>query len=164
MIRTARQIKVGEKYISNGNISAKVGTVENRNNPDTIYIEISFWIQPKDMEENPSLLKKKLHMELKNIYNVDLQDFLSENKIFPKYNDNIYIMNMPESVNYNKKKNFVSLELYIHTLNLVSKTESYPLSKHKESIIFTEAIKVIDIMSKSKILMGESGFNIYKKK
>ena len=45
--RTAREIKVNDKLISNKNINIKIGTVENRESPETIYIFISFWLQPK---------------------------------------------------------------------------------------------------------------------
>ncbi len=42
--RTAREIKVEDKLLSNKDINVKIGTVENRDAPETVYIFISFLI------------------------------------------------------------------------------------------------------------------------
>jgi len=164
MIRTARQIRVDSKLLSNKNVNVKIGTVENRNNPETIYIEVAFWIKPKDVEEDGKTLKKRLYKDLKNIYTENLSKILKDNKIFPKFDDNIYIANVPESVNYNNKKNFVSIEIYLHTINILSSNEKYPLTKKKDSEIFTESLKVIDSMVNADIMLSNGDFFICKKK
>jgi hypothetical protein len=164
MIRTARQIKVENKVLSNKNIKVKVGTVENKKSPETIYIELCFWVKPKDSDVDGNTLKKRLYKELKNIYTSDLYPLLINNSIFPKYKDNIFIVNVPESINYNNKKNFVSIELYLHTINLTSKEEKFPLNKTEDSKLFKESLNIINCIANTKILSDEGDFMIFIKK
>lgn len=162
--RTARQIKVDNSLLKSDVVSAKVGTIENRNSPETIYIELSFWIKPKDEEMDGAILKRRLCKELREIYTENLSPFLKNNSLFPRYEDNIFIVNAPESINYNKKRNFVSIELYLHTINLISKEARFPLTKHKESRIFSESLNIINSILDTKIMSGQGDFLIYCRK
>jgi len=155
--RTAREILISPELIKNKNISVKIGTVENRNCPDTIYIYISFWIKP---ENNNT--KRKLETLLENIYNIQLKNILVNNRFFPNEQENIYIRNIPENFNYNNKNNFISLELYLHTININSE-KKYPLNNKKQTELFKNALKIANIIGNSSVLQGKKGFIIQKK-
>ena len=45
--RPGREIKVNPSIIQNDKITAKIGTVENRNEPNTVFITLGFWIDIK---------------------------------------------------------------------------------------------------------------------
>jgi len=155
--RIAREILVLPSLINNKNISIKIGTVENRNYPETIYIYISFWIKPINDSS-----KKNLDDILKKIYNVQLKNILTNNKFFPNIQENIYICNVPESFNYNDKNNFISLELYLHTININSE-KKYPLNNKKETELFRNALEIANIMGDSLLLQSKKRFEIHKK-
>ena len=164
MVRTARQILVDKKFLNNSNMSAKVGTVENRNSPDTVYLEATFWVQPKNLYENTDVLKKKIHKDLKDIYKNDLAKKLQNNRIFTKFDDNLFILNIPENLNHNKKRNFVSIELYLHTQNIDNEELKLPLKKDPNSPLFKECLEVMDIISKSEFLQGKLDFDVFLRK
>lgn len=161
--RTAREIKVVEKLLKNKNINVKIGAVENRDGPDTIYIFISFWLQPKveHKSKEQSYLKNVLSKELGVVYSETLKKELTSNSFFPREKENIYIKNIPENFNYNDKRNFISIELYLHTLNLFS-SEKIPLSVKKNTKLYDEAVRISNIIGESDILRGESIFEIKK--
>jgi len=162
--RTAREIKVSEDLLNNKNINVKIGTVENRDAPETIYIFISFWLKPinKLSNEPQELLKGILNNEIEDIYNNELRKLLRNNKYFNNEKDNIYIKNIPENINYNNKRNFISLELYLHTLNIKS-NKKLPLSNKKNTEIFDEAINISNLIGDSPLLVNDKGFEIFKK-
>ncbi len=162
--RTAREIKVGDKLLSNKNINVKIGTVENRDAPETIYIFISFWLQPKKefKSEEQEYLKDILEKELNQIYSSKLKPELEKNILFPKEKENIFIKNIPDNLNYNTKRNFISVELYLHTCNLFA-TEKLPLSIKKSCKLYDEAVRLSNIIGDSEIIRGNSLFEIQKK-
>lgn len=162
--RTAREIKVENNLLNNKNINVKIGTVENRDAPETIYIFISFWAKPvKELcTESQSILKDILNNRLNNIYKDELRDYLKNSKYFVNEKDNIYIKNIPENINYNNKSNFISLELYLHTINIYE-DKKVPISNKKNTGIFDEAVKIANIIGNSKFLLDESEFKIFKK-
>ncbi len=162
--RTAREIKVGDKVITNKNINVKIGTVENRDAPETIYVFISFWLQPKAefKDKDQEYLKSALDKELSAIYSEKLKPILVKSKIFPKENENIYIKNIPDNLNYNDKRNFISIELYLHTCNIIQE-EKLPLSAKKNTEMFNEAVLLSNLIGDSKILNNQSMFEIQKK-
>jgi hypothetical protein len=162
--RTAREIKVDDSLLNNKNINVKIGTVENRDAPETIYIFISFWAKPiEDLSnENQEVLKEMLSEGLDDIYENNLKPELKDNYYFTRERDNIYIKNIPENLNYNNKRNFISVELYLHTLNIHS-NENLPLSNKKNTEIFDEAVKLTNIIGDSDILSSNREFEIFKK-
>lgn len=162
--RTAREIKVADKLLSNKNINVKVGTVENREAPETIYIFISFWLQPKAefKSKEQEYLKGVLDKELSHIYTIKLKPQLEKSLLFPKEKENIYIKNIPDNLNYNTKRNFISIELYLHTCNLFS-PDKLPLSIKKDTQLFDEAVRIINVIGDSEIIKGNSLFEIQKK-
>lgn len=162
--RTAREIKISDKLLVNKNINVKIGTVENREAPETIYIFISFWLQPKKeyKAKEQEYLKGILEKELSQIYSLKLKSELENNSLFPKEKENIFIKNIPDNLNYNTKRNFISVELYLHTCNLFSQ-EKLPLSVKKNTQLFNEAVRIGNIIGDSEIIKGNSLFEIQKK-
>ena len=161
--KSAREIKVEDSISGNKNVSIKIGTVENRNNPSTIFINFSFWIKPKESvsNEEQSYLKKLINRELDLIHRNEVREFLCDSVYFPHQLDNIFIKTIPENINYNSKKNFISFELYLHTLNIGSE-KKYPLNKKRNTELYTEAAKVSKIFASSDFLKGEKDFTIHK--
>jgi len=162
--RTAREIKVDNDLLDNKNINVKIGTVENREAPETIYIFVSFWAKPTEelIDEPQSYLKEVLNRELSSIYRVGLKPQLKRNEYFTNEKDNIYIKNIPENINYNNKRNFISLELYLHTLN-IQDGRKIPLSNKKNTELFDEALRITNIIGNSNILSEKEDFKIFKK-
>ena len=162
--RTAREIKVKDELLNNKDINVNIGTVENRDAPETIYIFISFWAKPSDelLGESKDVLKEIMNNELSDIYNKELKPYLKDNKYFTSEEDNIYIMNVPENINYNNKRNFISIELYLHTLNVRSK-ERMPLSNKKDTELYEEAVKVANKIGDTDMISKQEEFKIFKK-
>lgn len=161
--RTSREIKVPSKDINNENVNIKIGTVENRKKPGTIYIEIDFWIESKNKEQNSSTLRKRIKSQLKEEYKTIASNILKNNNLFPYYDDNLFIIDVPENINYNNKKNFISIQFYLHTLNnKKDNEEDFPLSKNSK--LYEEALKLVNHFCQSQILKGEKDFFIYRKK
>jgi len=163
MLVKAREIKLKPEEYDNQEVSIKIGTAENRDRPETIYIEVSFWIKNTIGEMSSKELRRSLQKQLREIYDEDLTEVLKENSYFPKYKDNLYILNIPENIDYNGKKNFVSIDVTLHTLNL-DKGFSLPLNNKKETELYEEALKVARIISDSKYLIDNPIFHISKKK
>ena len=162
--RTAREIKVASSLLVSKNVNVKIGTVENRESPETIYIFMSFWLQPKDdfKTKEQLYLKQSLMKELGNIYSEKLRPELVKNTFFPKEKENIFIKNIPDNLNYNTKRNFISVELYLHTSNLLS-NEKIPLSNKKNTKLFMEAVRLSNLICESDIIQGTTMFEIQKK-
>jgi hypothetical protein len=162
--RTAREIKVDDDLLDNKNINVKIGTVENREAPETIYIFISFWAKPTvELEdESQDFLKSILNKKLGNIYKKELKPNLQVSEYFTNEKDNIYIKNIPENINYNNKRNFISIELYLHTLN-IHEGNRIPLSNKKNTELFSEALRISNVIGNSSLLSDGDEFKIFKK-
>jgi hypothetical protein len=172
--RTGKEIKIDGKYFNNCNANFKIGTTFNKEKPETIFIETSFWIDVKDKENYYDKysffnydyeLSKKLSYGIRKIYRNDLKNFLENNFVFPFYLENIFVYDFPENINYNDKRSFVSIELNIHTLNCMDNCEKeYPLNDKEDNILFNEAKKVCEIIANSDLLKGNLDFTIHKRK
>jgi len=162
--RTAREIKVNDELLNNKDINVKIGTVENRDASETIYIFISFWAKPVGDfgDKSQDYLKNLLNNSLNDLYKNELKTILKDNKYFTNEKNNIYIKNIPENINYNNKRNFISLELYLHTLN-VNEENKIPLSNKKNTEIFDEAVRISNTIGDSSILSSGIEFNVFKK-
>jgi len=155
--RTAREIIVKEELLKNKQINVRVGTVENRDFPQTVYINISFWIKPKTNIDN---VREVLELKLKNILNGKLINVLKDNYFFPFEKQNIYICNIPENFNYNDKSNFISLEIYLHTLNIKSE-KKFSLNAKKNTELFEECVKISNFII-NELEITEQSFSITK--
>lgn len=174
--RTGKEIKIDGSYFGNEKLKFKIGACFQKQRPETIYIELGFWLDIKEKHfshesDKYSFLdydyeiSKKLTNYIRKIYREDLKVFLSNNKIFPNYLENIFVYDFPENINYNNKRSFVSIELNLHTINSsTNNTKSYPLSEKDDDTLLKEAFKVCEIISKSDLLMNKTEFNIYKSK
>ena len=166
--RPGREIKIDGAKFNNPNISFKLGTAEDKNRPNTVYVNVTFWVDIKDREnlydDFDKTISKKYSKELKDIYKIHLKSLLENNKIFPLYYDNIYIYEFPENLNYNSKKSFTSIEINLHTANCLSKDCDYSLKDKDDSELFNEMIKIAKIISKTDLLKGKLDFSIHKNK
>lgn len=148
--------------IANKNLHVKVGTSENRDAPQTVYAEISFWVEIKDKNIKGSILRTKMDRYLHDIYKHELTSLLETNDFFPCFKENIFVVNIPENINYNDKLNFVSVELYLHTLNINSE-KKYSLNNKKNTELFDEMIRIINKLGASDVLNDHFEFNIKQK-
>lgn len=172
--RPGKKIKINQKLVKNPNISVEAGTVDNKNCPKTIYLNISFWVDIKDRGAKESDLNfdknisRDFSRHLKNIYKNDLFPVLGNNPLFPFYFENIYSFDFPENLNYNDKKSFVNIELHLHTVNntIASKSiaDFHPLRNDPRNGLFSELVKVANIIGESDLLTGKENFVIYRKK
>lgn len=172
--RPGKKIKINGKLIDNQKISVDVGTVDNKNCPKTIYLNISFWVDIKDRtakdfdSDFDRNISKEFSKSLKNIYRNDLFSFLKNSWLFPFYYENIFSFDFPENINYNEKKSFVSIELHLHTVNntINSKniTEYYSLRNDLKNEFFSELVQIANIIGNSDLLAERGNFLIYQKK
>jgi len=172
--RTGKEIKLKGSLFNNSNLKFKIGTIEEKHSPSTIYIESTFWIDLKDKKNYSDKysffdynfeITKKLSNYLKNIYKKDLNPLLNNNEVFPLYLDNIFVYDFPEKINYNTKRSFVSIELSLHTLNILENVKNkLPLNNKKDNIIYQECLKICDIISNCDLLKGKLEFDIFNSK
>lgn len=172
--RTGKEIKINGAEFGNEKLSFKIGASFEKQKPDTIYIDVSFWvdIKERELEEDKFSfinydheISRKLSNSLRRIYRHDLKSLLEKNKLFPYYLENIFVYNFPENINYNMKRSFVSIEMNLHTINCKEDIlEEYPLSEKKDTRLFDEAKKICQIISGSDLLQEKLDFSIHKKK
>ena len=96
--RPGREIKIDNSIIENNNVNVKIGTTDNKNHPETVYISISFWVDIKNkdflshnIEEFDNYISKLYIKEIKKIMPIYLKPILEKNKYFPFYYDNILL-------------------------------------------------------------------------
>lgn len=166
--RPGREIRLDHKITGNPNVSIKVGTVDDKNRPSTVYINATFWIGLKSKERCEDFGKKisrEYSKELTRIYKNNLKDALLDNKYFPFFNDNIYVSDFPENIAYNNKRCFTSIELSLHTANcLMPKEKSYPIKTSGDTELYDELVRISKIIASSELLTGNKSFTIHKRK
>ena len=163
--RAARELAVPPLELKNSNVKVKIGATEKRDAPTTIYIQISFWTRPN--EEHRSLGNSELHKLIeKNIntcYKEKVAPELGHHFYFTRPKDNITIWNIPENLNYNNKRNYISLELYLHTLNSQNvQDDDYPLHSKKDRRLYEAALDIANVFITTDFFKGECDFEIYK--
>jgi hypothetical protein len=172
--RPGKKIKINPKLVRNQNVSVEIGTVDNKNHPKTIYLNVSFWVDIKDRSkemDDPNFdrnVSKDFTRLLKNIYRNDLFECLNNNELFPYYFENIFSFDFPENLNYNEKKSFVNIEIHLHTVNNKINSKNIcdykPLRNETKNPFFSELVKIANIVADSSLLSGNENFIIYKKK
>ncbi len=166
--RPGREIKIDGTRFGNPNITFKLGTAEDKNRPNTVYINVTFWVDIKnrdiDIDDFDKTISRKYSKELKDLYKVNLKPTLENNKLFPLYYDNIYIAEFPDNLNYNSKKSFTSIEINLHTANCISKDVNYSLKDKIDNELFMEMMEISKIIANTDLLKGKSDFSIHKNK
>lgn len=160
MKRDSKEIEIQEKYLVKNNIQAKIGAAKNKSNPSTVYLSISFWAKPK--KESPNTRDEFMN-SLQESFDNSIKKQLAFNELFPFPEKNIYILNIPESFGNSDKKSFVSMEVYLHTLNIKA-PNSVVLNKKEENPLLQESIKLINEFENQSIFSKKSNFDITKKK
>lgn len=163
MSKSAREIKLTDGYIKSDNFSLKVGAVEQRDFPDTIYLFCSFWVEPKPEYKTLAQveLKEELDRQLTSIYKKDVRDLIKGSEIFPLFNENIFIVNIPDNLNYNEGRNFISMEFYLHTKN-INDSDKLALNTKKDTRLFNKILEVANKIAESEIMTNNTHFNLYK--
>lgn len=156
MARSAREIKVKKNELSNSNVKVQIGAMEYRDSPNTIYISMGFWTKPMDKIQNA---RSVLHKEIHDCHKFIDDGFLKMDPMFPKKDDNIFIVNMPDNFNYNDKRNYVNIELYLHTSNIRSGNKM-PLAPKKDNGLYSAALKIAEAFVSSDLMMERKGFEI----
>jgi hypothetical protein len=166
--RPGREIRLDHKTTGNPNVSIKIGTVDDKNRPSTVYVNATFWVGLKGKERSEDFgrrISREYSKELFSIYRNRLKYALSESKYFPFFNDNIYVSDFPENIAYNHKRCFTSIELSLHTINcLSSRNKDYPLKTSGDTELYDELLKIANIIASSELLLGKKSFTIHKRK
>lgn len=169
--RPGREIKLDSYLVNNKNVTVRIGTTDNKNCPQTVYIIITFWVDIKNksrkkyIENFDKLISKKFERELKNIKIVHLHKILTNNEYFPFETENIFTCDFPENLNYNNKRSFTTIELTLHTSNnTINNHIQLPLKNKENSELFNELIKIAKFICQTDILKNKSEFKIYKTK
>lgn len=142
--KTAREILVKETEIDNKKISIKIGTAKDRDYPNTIYLNVSFWAGlDKNSSEDIQIVREKLNKHIKNIYDQKfINKVLSKKKMFIAAQESIYIHSVPENFYFNKKKSYILIELYLHTVNAERKNNKIALNRKENNQLFKESLEI----------------------
>lgn len=158
--RTAREINVNDDLIENKGVNVKIGTVENRDFPETVYISLSFWADCIDYGKFDES-KNRFVSTIENLYDDDfIKRNIFNNRFFGLKDHNIYIPNIPLNLNFNNKPSFVSIDLYLNTYNIDEKL--YPLSQRGDTELYDECLRLANLLA-NKLKYVEDCFYIYKK-
>lgn len=166
--RPGREIKVDNSLIDNQNVTVRIGTTDNKNIPQTVYILITFWVDiknrslKKNMYNFDECMSRIYSKEIKKIKTHFLKEHLENNSFFPFYYDNIFTYDFPENINYNNKKSFTTIELTLHTCNSTKTSEVYSLKK--DSDLFNELVTIANRICTTDLLKSKLDFKIFKSK
>lgn len=165
--RPGREIKVDNTILGNSNVNVRIGTTDNKNHPETVYISISFWVDinkkniPDNVMDFDRYISKLYIKEIKKIKNEYLRERLETNRFFPFHLDNILTFDFPENLNYNDKKSFTSIELTLHTINNNLRPEKkIPFKTKLNSELFEELIEITKTICQCDLLKNKLNFKI----
>lgn len=162
--RAARELTVPSMELNNPKVKVKIGATEKRDAPTTIYVQISFWTKPATTHAGAS--NQELHRLIEKNINKAFKESISRELdyhfYFTRPKDNITIWNIPDNLNYNSKRNYISLELYLHTLNTDKAGEDYPLHSKKDRRLYEAALDIANVFADSTFFQGEGDFQIFK--
>ena len=166
--RPGREITLDQSITGNKNVSFKVGTVDDKNKPSTVYICATFWVGLKEKGSGDDFgrrVSSEYKKELHSIYKEQLRDILKSSRHFPFPEDNIFVFDCPENIAYNNKRCFTSVELNLHTSNCLSSRErNYPLKNIGDTELFDELINITKVIASSELLTGKRKFTVHKRK
>lgn len=159
--RTCKEIKLD----SYKNLTVRIGTVDNKNYPETIYINISFWVNIRniDFDVNSKTAREHLENKIRKEFSKKVFPIISSSKYFIDVDDIIFLINIPDSINTNNNKNFVDIELFIYTVNAINSSTKFPLNTKKNTSLYNECINISNAFSEFDILNDRDIFSIYKK-
>ena len=155
------------KFKLNNFVKFKTGTVDDKFFPGTVYLQLSFWFDlnkqniDEDFETEISF-NRYFRRKLNEIYTKNISPKIKNNKLFPIYENNIYSFDVPHNVVYSKKKCFCSIELTLHTSNLIIKNEEFFCDI--KSNIFKNIIDLSKAFSESDFFHTNRYYNIHNRK
>jgi hypothetical protein len=163
MSRTSREIKVRPDELRSNNVSVKIGAMDKKEAPPTIYLSFSFWTKPNGPISNGKVQRTNLESEIRKCYEKVNKEVIRDNEMFSYAKRNIFIVNIPENFNYNEKKNYVSFELYLHTAN-VNKRDKFPLNSKKGNKLYEQAVTVANSFLSNSLFLNQSEYEVCKTK
>jgi hypothetical protein len=154
-------------YKLNENIKFKTGTIDDKNFPKTIYLLISFWFdldKAKILEdfETDISFNRFFKRKINRIYHDEISLLIKENKLFPFYDTNIYSFDVPHNVIYSNKKCFCSIELTLHTSNIIIEDKSF--QDNLDCELFKNIITISKKISSSDFFKKNKYYNVFRKK
>ena len=166
--RPGREITLDHSITGNKNVSFKVGTVDDKNKPSTVYVCATFWVGIKEKGSGDDFgrrVSSEYKKELQSLYRDSLKNIVKSSRLFPFYEDNIYVFDCPENIAYNHKRCFTSVELNLHTANCLStRTKNYPLKNIGDTELFDELLNIAKVIASSELLTGKKRFTVHKRK
>jgi len=148
-MKTGKEIKV---HCHNKNVKCSSGAVENYKSPESIYINISTWVEPKEDENYRKVISN---------FNRGLKQLIREkNLIDNKYFSDYYIMDMDlrESGMSLGKRSFMSIELNLYQNN----GELLPLiSKGKSKDLVKPINKLVNDIIESDLFVNNNHLNFH---
>lgn len=157
MARSARDIRVKQNELSNEKVAVQIGAMEKREAPNTIYISMGFWTKPIGDVLNA---RAALHKEIHDCYRSVDKEHLGSDPAFPDRQNNIFIVNMPDNFNYNEKRNYINIELYLHTMNIRKHNARIPLLAKKDNELYTSALRIAESFVSSDLMTERRGFEV----
>ena len=111
-------------------IKFKIGTVDDKDFPGTVYLLMSFWFDlnkeniVEDFETEVSF-NRYFRRQLNEMYLKNISTYIKNNSLFPLYDSNIFAYDIPHNVIYSSKRCFCSMELTLHTSNIFNKNKNF---------------------------------------
>ena len=151
----------------NESIKFKIGTVDDKEFPGTIYLQMSFWFdlsKEKIIEdfETDVAFNRYFRRKLNEMYLENISSVLKNNSLFPLYDSNIFAYDIPHNVIYSSKRCFCSIELTLHTSNVFKREKTFDESDNCE--LYNSLIDISKRFSDSKFFNTNKYYHVYIRK
>ena len=156
-----------EDFKLNESIKFKTGTIDDKEFPGTIYLLIYFWFDLnkenilEDFETDISF-NRYFRRQINDMYLKNISPEIKKNILFPIYDSNIFSYDIPHNVVYSSKRCFCSIELTLHTCNLIKKEKMF--SDSLDSELFKSIIKISKLFSNSDFFKSNRYYNTHNRK
>ena len=156
-----------KEYNLNEAIKFKIGTIDDKFFPGTVYLQMSFWFDLnkenilEDFETEVSF-NRYFRRKLNEMFLTNISPKIKHSTLFPLYDSNIFAYDIPHNVVYSKKRCFCSIELTLHTSNVFKKEKEF--SDNNNSEIFTSLIDISKTFSDSEFFDTSKYYNVHNRK
>lgn len=156
-----------EKFGLDESIKFKVGTVDDKEFPGTIYLLMSFWFDLnkenilEDFETEVSF-NRYFRRQLNDMYLKNISPILKNNSLFPIYDSNIFAYDIPHNVIYSNKRCFCSIELTLHTSNVFKRDKDF--YDNVDCDLYNNIINISKMFSNSDFFKDNRYYHVYNRK
>ena len=145
----------------------KLGTVDDKLFPKTVYISLSFWFDLNkenilDDFESESSFNRFFRRKINEIYINTIAPIVKENSLFPCYDSNIFYYDVPHNVVYSNKRCFCSIDITLHTSNVYKRDKDFIEDINSE--IFKELVSISKHISNSEFFNTNKYYSIHNRK